>query len=271
MTHLQHLSPSFIKSFRMCPERERLARLRRLAGEPEILTDSAMYGTATHKAVEFYLKEVGSTWDDAVNVGEASYAEQRRQNDYWLHKANTKTTEADILAFYLDDAREYIRTELIGDDFDHTQGIELEQTIEFEFQGFKFKMIADFVDQINGYVLDWKTGRYDNFTMSKYQRHDPAATIYCYGLDVMIKRFVHLNGKRKDPGYKIFDITRPNPTQWMKALVEELKRWQDLTDNFNLDKPWPLKVDDWWCSEQWCMDYANCQGQFVSWKERAGK
>jgi PD-(D/E)XK nuclease superfamily len=259
--YMTEFSPSWIKSMRMCPERQRQNTLARMRNEPELTTDSTIMGSATHKAMEMYLN--GASKDDATEGALLCLKDLAEQGLVQLHRTTSPEAMVRTLRFFLNDLWSVL---------DHSEfnDIRVEESFKFEYGGLIFRGTADVVDVSNNRTWDLKTGVFKKELLWQSQRFDPQPTIYCYHWGTPNFRYAYLGGIAKEVRYDYVDVIRTG-TGWMDMLVDEVNSWRQATDNFNINTPWPLSPGDWWCANSWCQNYDNCMGKHMDYQERIGK
>lgn len=259
---VMNFSPSFIKSWRLCPEKLRLDLLNKVNGIKEVTFDQTVIGTATHAAMEHHLR--GGSTDDAVAHAHNALNDEFSKHEVRFNKYQSEPDAHTALDRYCEDlwlAIEFLEFKSV---------VTVEQPVRFSYGGYDFRGTPDIVEPAFDRVLDLKTGRFSREMNWEHQRYDPQSTIYCHGTGCQTFTFIYLAGLVTESRFELVEVVRYD-TEFMDALVMELASMERASCEFNLTVPWPLHPQGWHCSPKWCQSYSSCVGSVLPIEIRENK
>jgi len=253
---------SQLTEFVRCPER---FRLHVLHPENAIEGDEAFMGTADHAAAEMLLDGDIRLEDlaDAVTaiVYDMLQADEPRWNAFKNGAEMAEQARRCIVAWGRDI---YPKVPLVGVtevDFAFQAGIH--QGRRYGFRGC--------VDYPTHYgIYDWK------FPAKVYkrwekQKYDLQASIYTaagvagalpFEYDWPASFTFGITTRQDEPKGELVSVTRTyNHYEWVKHHAKVLI---DMIVTMGMERPWPLRQEDWLCSAKWCGNYHECRGLFIT-------
>lgn len=257
---VHRIRQSDLKRFRLCPELHR----RHMIGDlPEVLSDWAEIGSATHVAIHAML--TGSTASQAFGAAV----------EYWDSVSpKIRFTDAELRSDPLG---------FIGDNFNvwvrEVWPVTRQLEIEFVEQTFSVLVYRDAMRSIwvectidfvaNGEITDWKTSRqsYRGSNAWKRERYDVQSTVYPWVYHITTTGEVDVSADEPLCPFAFCVLLKRREVEWLPIQrygrdVARLR--QEMLGLCRLIEagisPWPVMPTDWHCSPRWCEAWNSCMG-----------
>lgn len=249
--HEHTFRQSWLKTASTCPERAR----REHAGElPRQESDAAAVGTAVHAAIEAVLNDEVTTYQEALEIAESTFAEIEQHPSFVWSKYSHNVASGLIDTFLSHWWAERHTFSPVGTEINFKKKFHEDDERIIWFSG-----TMDYLDAAKG-LFDWKTSGRGPYEKWEYERWAIQPTVYTWahhsddaepGQEFPFSYAVmHKNGMQQ------FTVYRSDKDwNWLKDLVVGYAKLieADL-------KEWPKNDTHALCSAKWCPAWDTCKG-----------